>query len=368
LGTFVRVTTASCGDAVLAAPGTVVLQGEVSDAGTPVSAEGLLVALRSSSFDRLRARAGADAALYADSVEASPIPRGPYSVASAIRKGLIRSTDDLPSATAAMIRGASIGDTSTFTPATLDVFRRSGLSHVLAVSGTNVAIVMGALLLVLKRMGVRLQAAAGAFGIVLFVLVVGPEPSVLRAAVMAGISLLALVGGRTAESFRALAVALIVLIAIQPGLVRSIGLHLSAAATGGIVLFAPAISRRLIRLPEQLSLPLAAGISAQVAVAPLLAAGFGSLPVIGLLSNLLALPAVAPVTLLGICSATVGALYLPAGRVFGRLAQPFAAWILWVARTTGSWSFSSLEVPPWFALVLAGPVVAAALWSVWGRE
>jgi competence protein ComEC len=113
--------------------------------------------------------------------------------------------------------------------------------------------------------------------------------------------------------------------------------------------------------PRLVALALAVTLGAQIAVAPVLVGTFGELSVVAPLANLLAAPAVAPATVLGLGAATTGAIWPAAGSMFARLAEPFVAWILGVGRTTGGWSWASLQVPKWWGWPLGALVVGAAL-------
>jgi competence protein ComEC len=221
--------------------------------------------------------------------------------------------------------------------------------------------------------GVALPIRIVACGLTLglFVLVVGPEPSVLRASVMGTVGLLALAAGRRTEPLHALGLALIVLLGLRPGLLSSVGLHLSVAATAGIVLFSGRIRDGVSKLggwPRFVSLALAVTLAAQFAVAPILVGTFGELPLVAPLANLLAIPAVAPATVLGLMAAVTGALVPPVGWLCARIAEPFVTWVLAVGRTTGSWSWASIEVPKAWAWPLWGLVIAAALRSLRTRS
>jgi competence protein ComEC len=265
---------------------------------------------------------------------------------------------------AGLLSGLSTGDTTGIGGVTEEQLRRAGLSHLVAVSGSNVAIVVGATALMVSRVALPIRIAACGIALGLFVLVVGPEPSVLRASVMGTVGLLALAAGRRTEPLHALGLALIVLLGLRPGLISSVGLHLSVAATAGIVVFSGHIRRALDGLPNFVSLALAVTLAAQFAVAPLLIGTFGELSLVAPLGNLLAIPMVAPATVLGLMAAVTGALVPPVGLLCARVAEPFVTWVLAVGRTTGSWSWASLEVPKAWAWPLWGLVIAAALVSL----
>jgi len=244
---------------------------------------------------------------------------------------------------------------------TEEQLRRAGLSHLVAVSGSNVAIVVGAAALVVARFALWARLVVCVAALALFVLVVGPEPSVLRAAAMGCVGLAALAFGRRAEPLHALGLALIVVLTLRPGLLFSVGLHLSAAATAGIVIFAGGLARRMSWCPRPVALVLAATLAAQIAVAPVLVGTFGEFSLVAPMANLLAVPAVAPATVLGVVAAVAGALVPPVGWLCARAAEPFVAWVLAVGKSTGAWSWASVDVPEWWGWPLGVLVVAAAV-------
>jgi competence protein ComEC len=361
LGTLVELAVASCDDrGQVMDGGAVMVDGTVGDAGAPIHGRGWLVPLGESSFGRAQQRAGAAARLELEQVELSPVPPGPLAVAAALRGGVRTTADGIGGRRGALLLGLTIGDTSRLDGATIERFRSAGLSHLLAVSGSNVAIVVGALVLVARRLALRWRLAVALAGLGLFVLVVGPDPSVLRAAVMGGIAVVVLVWGRPADPLHTLGLALIAVIAIRPGMIYSVGLHLSAAATAGIVLWTRPLAVRLDTLPSIVAIPLAATLAAQWAVAPIVLATFGRISIVGPVANVLAVAAVPPATVLGLAGGTVDTLVAGWGRVLGYIAAPFAGWILRVGDAFGGRVWASVAVPRWWGIVLAIPVVVTA--------
>ena len=232
------------------AAGVVVIEPSDVAAGSVVIATGWLLPLRADdTFDNARRALGAHAAFRIDEIDEQAAPRGLHAVASGVREGLVRATTGMDRERAGLLSGLTTGDTTGMGGATEEQLRRAGLSHLVAVSGSNVAIVVGATALLVSGLALPLRVIACGLALGLFVLVVGPEPSVLRASVMGLVGLLALAAGRRAEPLHALGLALIVLLTLRPGLVSSVGLHLSVAATAGIVLFSGHIRRALGRLP-----------------------------------------------------------------------------------------------------------------------
>lgn len=331
--------------------------------GRRFSARGWLIPLDDESFGRARARAGAAASLrVTEGEDEGPLP-GMHGLAGRVRAGLAAATAPL-GRPGALLRGLAIGDTSGIDPPTEEALRRSGLAHLLAVSGSNVAILLAVVALACRAAPLVAKLVAGAAALVAFVAVVGPDASVLRAAGMGAIVLAALSAGRRTEPLHALGLALTALVALRPGIVFSTGLHLSVAATLGIVLWAAPIAARFGRLPRPVAAALGATVSAQVAVTPLLAGVFGSVSVAGLPANLLALPAVPPATVLGLLAGAAAPWSPDAAAALGRLAAPFSALILRVGEAFGGQEWASLALPPAAGAVLAVPVVAAAARAV----
>jgi competence protein ComEC len=163
--------------------------------------------------------------------------------------------------------------------------------------------------------------------------------------------------GARAEPWHLFALALMAVVALRPAVLYSAGLHLSAAATAGLLLWARPLAARLARLPKWVALGLAATLGAQLAVTPLIIGLFGSVSVAAPIANVLALPAVPPATVLGLCAAVTGAVHSGGGRALALASEPFIAWILWVARTFGRGGWAAVEMPEW----VAWPAGAAVL-------
>lgn len=359
LGTLAAVRHLSCeGRPGIDRPGNVFLDIRGHPGGT-VRAEGWLIPLTDEPFDVARRRAGGDAAFAPTTVDVQDPEGGVFALAASIRTGLRRATATLDPRAAALVQGLTLGDTDSLDPASVERFRRAGLAHLLAVSGTNVAIVLGTVALAARRLPHKLRVAAGAATLALFVLVVGPDPSVLRAAAMGGIGLIALTLNRAAEPLYALGLALIVLLGARPALVDSVGLQLSAAATAGIVLWSGGLAR-ILPLPGLLSVPLAVTLAAQAGVAPVLIGAFGELSLIAPVANLLAVPAVAPATVLGIGAGLIGAAHPALGALAARPIAPFASWILWVGDICGEPAWAAVDVPKAAAWAVTVPLIAAA--------
>jgi competence protein ComEC len=219
--------------------------------------------------------------------------------------------EGMPSREAELARGFVLGEDEEIDAETKEDFRRSGLSHLLAVSGENVTLLALLAMPVLGLFGVPLrERLLWVLGLIaVYVPVAGAGPSIQRAAVMGAVGVLATLGGRRSSRLYALAVAAVVTLAVDPGVAADIGWQLSFAAVMGILLLAGPLRRAAVaRLGEgpwrrMLAEGLAVTVAATLATAPLIAFHFETLSTTTLVANVLAMPAVAPAMWLGMCSA-----------------------------------------------------------------
>jgi competence protein ComEC len=195
----------------------------------------------------------------------------------------------------------------------------------MAVSGENVAFVLALFAPVLRRLRLTGRLVGGVAVLVVFGTMTRWEPSVLRAIAMAGIGLLAGYLGRPATGLRVLTLAATALVLADPFLLHSVGFLLSCAASAGIALLARPITVRL-RGPGWMREVLGVTAAAQIGVAPVLIPVFGSMPLVSLPANLVAVPLAAPLTVWGLAAGVVGGLAQPfAPQVTSLLALPTAA-------------------------------------------
>jgi competence protein ComEC len=207
----------------------------------------------------------------------------------------------------ALMAGFLLGDTRELPRDVEEQFRASGLTHLLAVSGANVAFVLALARPLLRRLPLRAQLVAGLTLLVVFGTMTRWEPSVLRACAMAACAMTALYLGRPTAGVRVLALAVVVLVLADPFLVHSIGFLLSCGASAGIAVLAPAITAR-VPGPHWLREPLGVTLAAQIGVAPVLIPVFGSVPLAALPANLVAGPIAGPLTVLGLATGVAGGL------------------------------------------------------------
>jgi competence protein ComEC len=203
------------------------------------------------------------------------------------------------------------------------------------VSGANFAIIIGALLMVVRGLGAgpRTSVVVVSCAIVVFVLLVRPSPSVVRAAVMGAVGLLALLVRRRAQAMPALCTAIIVLLLIWPAFAVHPGFVLSVAATAGLIVMAPPIVDWLRghRVPGGLAEVLAVAVVAQVVTLPIVVMISGQISVVAIVATLAETIAVAPITVLGTASAALAVLCPPVASVLVRFVGPAVWWMVVVA-------------------------------------
>ncbi|MDN5860794.1 MAG: ComEC/Rec2 family competence protein [Pseudonocardia sp.] len=271
-----------------------------------------------------------------------------------------------PSA-AGLLPGLTVGDRSRLVGEVDADFRASGLAHLLAVSGANLAVVTGALLWLLRRMRAdpRLVAAVGALAVLGFVVLARPSPSVLRAALMAGVVLLALGIGRARSAMPSLAAAVLVLVLVDPALAVDAGFALSVTATAALVLIAPGWAEAMRRrgFPAPLAEAVAVASAACLATAPLVAGLTGTVNPAAVVANLLVAPAVPVATVLGVVAALASPVAPLVARCFAWLAGPAIEWMIVVADRTADLDGFSVYWPSGTggALLLAAVVVLIAV-------
>jgi len=297
-----------------------------------------------------------------------------------IRRAVIDTIDGAcPQDTAFLVRALVTGDRSGFSETFTDDVAVSGLSHVFAVSGMHVSVLVGVLLAIL---GGRRRAAFIALPVILlFLCAAGFTPSAMRAAVMQSLLLLAPLLKREYEPATALCTALALLAAINPYALADVGLQLSFLSTAAILLCSKriegALTARLARgssearpagrVRRYLISTLGVTLSALLFTTPLTAYYFGRVSLVAPLANLLALWAVTGLFVVGIVATAAGLVWLPVGALLGWVAWPFARWLEVVVGAMASLPFAALEtknvlLPVWLLLLYV-----TVVFCVWKR-
>jgi len=239
---------------------------------------------------------------------------GPGEIAAAARGWLLSGLREMvPEPEAALGAGILLGARSSIAPEVSDDFAVAGLTHIVAISGWNIAIVaaiVGGLLRPLERRrgGRWLAAAAAGTTIAGYVVLTGASPSVVRAALMAGAMMVARFGGSRAHAASALGLAAMVMLLVAPAVLWDLGFQLSALATAGLILFAGSIEARLAGWPGWLREPIALTLAAQLITLPVVVGSFGRLSLVAPAANVAVVPLVPLVMLTCAVAAPLGAL------------------------------------------------------------
>lgn len=293
-------------------------------------------------------------------------PAGPLAFAAHVRRRLTETVAaTLDGEHRGLIPGMALGDTSLQSPESEQLYIVTGLSHLSAVSGANVAIVCTAALLVCRALqcGPRIQTAAALGALAVYILLVGTEPSVLRAGVTGVVGLLAVVASSRMQPLHALAIAVIVLLIAQPHLAVAYGFALSVAATFGIVVVSPLIARPLAAAgwPPVLARAAAVAVAADVVTMPIISLMAGEVSVVSVAANILVAPAAAPVTVLGILAALLSLIAAPLAAPVLWFTAPLTGWIHGVAGACAALPVVTVEFDPMTVIIGYGWVLAGII-------
>lgn len=319
----------------------------------------------------------ADAEVGALSPRGPPVPVGERSVvrtaAEYLRTGMRESVEPLPTDARALLPALVIGDTSLTPQELTDDMLVTGMSHLSAVSGSNVAVVLAAIVGLCRVGGCprRWRPWLAGAGLAFFVVLARPEPSVIRAATMGAVGLLGVVGSRRAAGTPALCTAVLVLLAFDPWLARSYGFVLSTLATLGLLLFvrpwSAAINAHLPRRLHAVGPAVAIPVAAQLVCGPVIVLLQGDVSLIAVVANLVAAPFVAPATVLGVITALVAVPSTTVATAVGWCGAPFVLAIAWTARVGADVPGGTLPWPDGAqgALLLTALTVVAVLAGPW---
>ncbi|HEX7290509.1 MAG TPA: ComEC/Rec2 family competence protein [Conexibacter sp.] len=300
-------------------------------------------------FERHYARRGAHAAISLDTALATGARRsGPSGAIDRIRTRAERAlSTGLPQAQAALLRGMTLGQDEALDARTREQFRISSLAHVLAASGQNVALLLALALPLLAAAGIGLRGRlTGALILIaIYVPLAGAGPSIQRAGAMGAATTVAALAGRPASRWYAFLLAAATTLALNPRISGDPGWQLSFAAVAAIALLAPKIRHALTarRVPQALADATAMTTAATLGTAPLLALHFHQLSLVGIPANLLAAPAIAPITWLGMLAAAIGQLNPALAQPLNALNAYLLAYVGAVAQTAASLPHASVD-------------------------
>lgn len=281
--------------------------------GSRLNLEGLLTPVPDSSWARARHLSGR---LAVSAVGELRRPEGPRALVEDIRSTIVAGAEPLPPNKQPLYLGLVIGEDRLQSPAQRARFRAAGLSHLLAVSGQNVAFVLALARPGLTLLGLRGRLIATVSLLTVFAVATRFEPSVLRATVTAGLATALALSGHERDGVRILSLTVIGLVLLDPFLVHAVGFQLSIAASAGILVLAPVIAGRL-RGPAVLRETTSVTLSAQLAVLPLQLHYFGPVSAAAIPANVLA----------GWAAGLTMALGLSVGPVAGVVPAPLDRWL-----------------------------------------
>jgi competence protein ComEC len=263
----------------------------------------------------------------------------------------------------ALVPGLVLGNTDAIPESLAEAMRVTSLTHLMAVSGANCAIVVGLAFGVAALCGAPLvgRVAAGLVALGTFVVLVGPEPSVIRSSIMAAIGLGVLVWGRPVAGVTALSLAVLLALVIQPTLSHSIGFALSVAATLGLLVIARPLAAKLERwLPTPIALLVSIPMSAAIACQPIILVFSPSIPTYGIVANILAEPFVPLATVTGLLSILAAPIPLLSDGLLA-VASLAAGVIAFVARTFASFPVARIPWPPGAEGIVLATVVSLGI-------
>jgi competence protein ComEC len=287
-------------------------------------------------------------------------------VADRLRRGVARSLEAVPPGERrAVLAGVVLGEDEGLDQELRDQFRASGLYHLLAVSGQNVAYVVAGMILLAWTLGFpRWIGEVGALAAVFaYVLAVGWQPSVVRAGVAGGLASLAWLASRPRDRWYFLLVGAAILLAWSPYSLLEPGFQLSFAAVAAIFVLVPRIEARLeghplpVKLAEIVALSAACG----AATAPILWLHFGAIPVYSLVANALAAPIVAPLLGLALAAAALHPMLPEAATALAWIDSWLAAYLAFCARAVGGLPYAQVESGRALLALLGATALVAVL-------
>nr|WP_201470031.1 ComEC/Rec2 family competence protein [Microbacterium hydrocarbonoxydans] len=301
--------------------------------------------------------------LFASTSSVDVPAQGVFAAAADLRGTFIERSSTLPAPGAGLLPGLAVGDTRAVSAELTEQMKSSGLSHLTAVSGANCAIVVGAMfwLTAICGGGRRTRILVAVVALCGFVILVTPEPSVIRAGVMAAVAMLALMLGRPSAGAGLLALSATGILLADPWLAASPGFALSVAASGALILLAPHLARGMRRvLPSPLALAIAVPLAAQLACGPIIALFAEQQSLVGLAANLLAAPAAPLATVIGMLACLAAPLPLLADLLAAAAWLP-SAWIAATAQVSATAPLAQIAMPSGIASAAIVGAVSAAI-------
>ena len=297
--------------------------------------------------------------VFATDAEVVSPASGIFAVAASTRAEFVARATRLPEPGAGLLPGLAVGDTRAVSEQLNAAMLASGLSHLTAVSGANCMIVVAAVFWLVSLIGGSrlLRVVLSLLALGAFVVLVTPEASVVRAAVMAALAMLSVLLGRPSAGLAMLSLAVCGLLIADPWFAASPGFALSAAATAALLVLSRPLLRGLGRwMPAPLALALSVPLAAQVVCGPIIALFSEQQSLVGVAANLIAAPAAPIATVIGLLACLTAAVPAVADLLAAAAWLP-AAWIDMTATV-------SAGLPGATIAVVAGPVAAVLVGAV----
>ncbi len=277
----------------------------------------------------------------------------------------------LPDPQASLLAGILLGIETGISPEVRDAFNAVGATHVIAISGSNLAILGGLIMSLTRRfMRERRAAAITIVGILTYAVFVGADAAVLRAAIMVALGLVAAQLGRQTWAFASIAFAALLMTVINPLTLWDVGFQLSFLATLGLVLYVDPLQNWLAKglskllsadnaqqIVAAISDAFVVTVAAQITTTPIMAYYFGRFSVLSLPVNFLIIPAQTPLMVLGGLGVIAALLVWPLGQILTWGSWVFLSFTLWVVRIFARLPFASLEI---------GQTAAIWIWAIYG--
>ncbi len=283
---------------------------------------------------------------------------------------------------ASLLNGILLGIETGIPRGLYEDFNLTGTSHIIVISGSNISLVAGLLLLAGGLVvGKRFAPPLALAGILLYTLLVGADAAVQRAAVMGSLWVIAIWSGRQGMAVNALIFSGLFLSLLNPLILWDVGFQLSFVATLGLIVLVPPLERGTFNFLKQrlntqhvglgmalLSELLIITLAAQIITGPLIVYHFGRLSIVSLISNMLILPAQPPIMIVGGLATLAGMIWLPLGQLLSWLVWLPLAWSVEVVEHTAQWPLASLNLGtfPFWLLILMYAAIAAGVW--WANQ
>lgn len=272
----------------------------------------------------------------------------------------------LPEPQASLLLGIILGIKSGFPPDFYEALRVTGTLHVVVVSGFNITVITNTLARSLVFIPLRARLFITLAFVIAFVLLVGPNPPVVRAALMSSIALIGTVFGRQNDALRAFLIAVVAMLILHPSWAGELSFQLSFLATLGLILVSPLLEK-IVPGRGFLRGDFLTTISAQILVWPLLAYYFGTVSFLSPLVNALILWTIPIITYIGLVTATIGMIIKGVSSLILVPARLFLDYFIWIVEAFSRLRIGYFAVSPfsWTALILYFVVLGGAIWFLY---